>query len=122
MIVMSTTKATYGIRVQKRPKTCRNFERYRHPTSNRPDQKVRKVRHVFQDDIQLPMNDVRITLCLSQGTCRRIFIEELNMRRIAAKLVPSPPTDNRKHRLISVCNDQTKEDRYFLSSSHCPQR
>jgi hypothetical protein len=88
MMAMSTTRGTYGIRVQKRPNTCRNFEPYRHPTSNRPDQKVGKVRQVFQDDVQLTINDVRNILCLSQGTCRRIFIEELNMRRIAAKLVP----------------------------------
>jgi len=94
MSAMSTTKATYGIRVQN---SCRNCERYGHPTSNRPDQKVGKVRQVLQDDIQLTINDVRNILCLSQGTCRRIFIEELNMRRIAAKLVPSPPNDNRKH-------------------------
>lgn len=122
MMVMSTTKATYDIRVQKRPNILGNFERYRHPTLNRPDQKVGKVRQVFQDDIQLTINDVRIILCLSQGTCRRIFIEELNIRRIAAKFVPSPPNDNRKHSPISVCNDHAKEDRYFLSSSHCSQR
>lgn len=122
MMATSTTKATYGISIQNRPNTCRNFEHYRHPTSNRPDQKVGKVNQVFQDDIQLTINDVRIILCLSQGTCRRIFIEELNMRRIAAKLVPSPPNGNRKHSPISVCNDHAKEDRYFLSSSHCSQR
>ena len=75
-MAMSTTKATYDIRVQKRTKTCRNFERYRHPTSNRPHQKVGKVSQVFQDDIQLMTDDVRIILCLSQGTCRRIVIED----------------------------------------------
>lgn len=83
-MAMSTTKATYGIRIQNRPSTCRNVESYIRPTSNRPDQKMGKVRQVFQDDIQLTINDVRIILCLSQGTCRRIFFEELNMRRIAA--------------------------------------
>jgi AraC-like DNA-binding protein len=97
MTAMSTTKATYGIRVQKGPNSCRNCESYGHPTSNRPDQKVGKMCQVLQDEIRLTINDVRNILYLSQGTCRRIFNEELNMRRTATKLVPSPPNDNRKH-------------------------
>ena len=51
MTAMSTTKATYGIRVQKGPNMCRSSEPYGQPTSNRPNQKVGKACQVFQDDI-----------------------------------------------------------------------
>jgi hypothetical protein len=70
MTAMSATKATYGIRVQKRPDICRNFECYGHPKSNRPDRKMGKLHHVFHDDIQLTISDVLNILCLLQGTRR----------------------------------------------------
>jgi hypothetical protein len=57
-------------------------------------------------------------LALSYGTCQRISSEELNTRRILAKLVPWLLQNEQKQRRLEVCRElqqQRQSDPDFLS-------
>jgi hypothetical protein len=52
------------------------------------EENVAKVRDLNLQDRRSTIQELSNTLALSYGTCQRISSEELNTRRILAKLVP----------------------------------
>jgi len=49
---------------------------------------IAKVREVILEDIRQTIHDVCNRFGLSYGSCQCILVDEMNMRRIAAKFVP----------------------------------
>ena len=94
------------IKLSGRPSTCTTLEM------------IAKVREVTVEDRRHTTHDVCNCVGLSYGSCQCIIVDELNMRRIAAKFVPRLlNTDQRDHR-VQVCTELQKAVRYnpnFLS-------
>ena len=65
----------------------------------------RKVHEVTHGDRRRTIGDLYSIVGLSYGTCQRALLDELNMRRIAVKFVPSLLTDlQNKHWLEAAWN------------------
>jgi hypothetical protein len=65
------------------------------------------------------MHDVCNTVGLSYGTCQQILLDELNMRRIAAKYVTRLLSNDQKEYHIPVCTElkeQAENNPNFISS------
>jgi hypothetical protein len=71
-----------------------NDEHSGRPSTGTTPENVAKVREVIREDRRQTIQDVCNILVLSYGTCQRILLDELNMRRIAAKFVPRLLTDD----------------------------
>jgi len=80
---------------------------------------VAKVQKAILEDRQRTIHDVCNTVGLSYGVCQQILLDELNIRRIAAKFVPRELRSDQKEYSISVCTElkeQTKKHRNFISN------
>ena len=88
----------------------------RMPTCTPPEM-IAKVCEVILEDKTQTIQDVCNRVGLSHGSCQRIPVDELNMRRIAAKTVHLLNNDQQDHR-IQVCTEPQKafsHDPNFLS-------
>jgi hypothetical protein len=58
------------------------------PSTYKTPEMIAKVHEVILEDRRQTIHDVCNRVGLSYGSCQRILVDELNMRRIAAKFVP----------------------------------
>jgi len=65
---------------------------------------IAKVCEVILEDRRQTIHNICNRVGLSNGSCQRILVYELNMRRIAAKTVRLLNNDQRDHR-IQVCTE-----------------
>jgi len=81
--------------------------------------KTANVREVILADCRQTIHDVCEIVGLSYGTVQRILSDNLNMRRISARLVPRLLSDDQKILRVSVCKElkqQARDDPNFISN------
>jgi hypothetical protein len=124
-------KTAFGDNAMGRTQTFEWFSRFKHgetsvedcdrlgrPSTGRTDENVENVRKIVYEDRRNTITEIADRLGLSSGTCQRILTEDLNMRRISAKLVPRLLTEEEKQRRVLVCQellDEVRNDQNFLS-------
>jgi histone-lysine N-methyltransferase SETMAR len=96
-----------------------DVKRSRRPsTSTTPENKA-NVHEAILADRRGTIHDVCETVGLSYATVQRILAENLKMRRISAKYVPTLLNDNQKAHRVSVCSElkqQARDDANFISN------
>ena len=78
---------------------------------------IAKVREVILEDRRQTIHDVCNCIGLSYGSCQRILADELNIRRIAAKFVPSLLNNDQRDHRVQVCTvlqEAVRHDPNFL--------
>ena len=78
------------------------------PMTHRTDETVNSVSALVKSDRRLSIRMMSDELHLSRETVRKILTEELQMRKISAKLVPKILTDEQKERRMQVCIDLSR--------------
>jgi len=89
-----------------RPSTCTTKEM------------IVKVQEVILEDRKQTIHNVCNHVGLSYGSCQHIPVDELNMRRIAAKFLPRLLNNDQRDHWVQVCNELQKAVRHnhnFLS-------
>ena len=79
---------------------------------------IAKVREVILEDKGQTIHDVYNSIGLSYRSCQCILVEELHMRRIAAKFVPRLLNNDQRDHRIQVCTElqeAVRHDPNFLS-------
>ena len=123
-------KEAFGVQALSQARTFEWFKNFRNAREYVEDRKhsgrpstcttaemVAIVREVILENTRQSIHYVCNRVGLLQGSCQRILVYELNMRRIAAKTVRLLKNDQRDHR-IQVCNQLQKAFRHdpnFLS-------
>ena len=69
------------------------------------DENIEKVRDVIWKDRRLGVWAVAEEVNLDRESVRRILMEELNMRKVCAKMVPKLLSDEQKERRKELCLD-----------------
>jgi hypothetical protein len=90
-------------------------ERSGRPSTGTTTENVAEVREAILEDRRRTIHIVK----LSYGTCQRILSGELNMRRIAAKVVPRLLNNDQKEHRVAVCSelkDQTENGPNFIAT------
>ena len=88
------------------------------PSTCTTPEMIAKVREVTLEDRRQTIHDVCNRVGLSYGSCQRILVDELNMRRIAAKFVPHLLNNDQRDHRVQVCNElqeAVRHDPNFLS-------
>ncbi|UYV83793.1 hypothetical protein LAZ67_X000145 [Cordylochernes scorpioides] len=88
-------------------------ERAGRPSTSTTDEKINEVEKMILANRRITVREVAEDLNISIGSCHSIFINDLGMRRVAAKFVPKLLNcDQKQHRmkianemLDSVCDD-----------------
>ncbi|UYV79751.1 hypothetical protein LAZ67_18000552 [Cordylochernes scorpioides] len=74
--------------VYRRPRRCERRRACRTPEHSTTDEKINEVEKMILANRRITVREVAEDLNISIGSCHSIFINDLGMRRVAAKFVP----------------------------------
>jgi hypothetical protein len=80
-------------------------ERSERPSTSTTPENIAKVREAILADRRRTIHDVCEIVGLSYGIVQRILLDDLNMRRIAAKFVPRLLSNDQKEHRVAVCRE-----------------
>ncbi|KAB0370639.1 hypothetical protein FD755_017048 [Muntiacus reevesi] len=89
------------------------------PVTHRTDENIKKVKDLVCSNRQLTVRMMAEELNLDKETVRLILKENLNMRKVSAKVISGILKDEPKPRKLHFCSDLSKETR---KNSSCVRR
>jgi len=70
------------------------------PATSRTEENIAKVRHVFRENCRLTVRSIAEQVNIDRETVRKILTEDLDMRKVCAKMVPKELTEEQKQRRV----------------------
>ncbi|UYV85140.1 hypothetical protein LAZ67_X004709 [Cordylochernes scorpioides] len=92
-------------------------ERAGRPSTSTTDEKINEVEKMILAKRRITVREVAEDLNISIGSCHSIFINDLGMRRVAAKFVPKLLNCDQKQHLMNIANemlDSVRDDPNLL--------
>ncbi|UYV79141.1 hypothetical protein LAZ67_17001224 [Cordylochernes scorpioides] len=92
-------------------------ERAGRPSTSTTDEKINEVEKMILANCRIIVREVAEDLNISIGSCHLIFINDLGMRRVAAKFVPKLLNCNQKQHHMNIANemlDSVRDDPNLL--------
>ncbi|UYV71913.1 hypothetical protein LAZ67_9001124 [Cordylochernes scorpioides] len=92
-------------------------ERAGRPSTSTTDEKINEVEKMILANRRITVREVAEDLNISIGSCHSIFINDLGMRRIAAKFVPKLLNCDQKQHRMNIANemlDSVRDDPNLL--------
>ncbi|UYV84605.1 hypothetical protein LAZ67_X002792 [Cordylochernes scorpioides] len=92
-------------------------ERARRPSTSTTDEKINEVEKIILANRRITVREVAEDLNISIGSCHSIFINDLGMRRVAAKFVPKLLNCDQKQHRMNIANemlDSVRDDSNLL--------
>ncbi|UYV65861.1 hypothetical protein LAZ67_3005737 [Cordylochernes scorpioides] len=92
-------------------------ERAGRPSTSTADEKINDVEKMILANRRITVREVAEDLNISIGSCHSIFINDLGMRRVAAKLVPKLLNCDQKQHRMNIANemlDSVRDDPNLL--------
>lgn len=86
-------------------KSVQDDPRSGRPLSSKSDENVGKIRDLVRNDRRLTTRMIAEELDLNHTTVHQVLREELNMRKVCAKLVPKILTVQQKDNRMEICRD-----------------
>ena len=75
-------------------------ERSGQPAKGRTEENIAKVRQIVRENLQLTVRIIEEQLKIDRETVRKILTEDLDMRKVCAKMVPKELTEEQKQRRV----------------------
>ncbi|KAM7236005.1 hypothetical protein CapIbe_013191 [Capra ibex] len=98
-------------RFKKGREDIRDDARSGRPVTHRTDENIKKVKDLVCSNRQLTVRMMAEELNLDKETVRLILKENLNMRKVSAKVISGILKDEPKPRKLDFCSDLSKETR-----------
>ena len=76
------------------------------PTTSRTNKNVERAREKVRSDCHLTVRMIANDLSMNRERVWRIITEDMEMRKICAKMVPSLLNDGQKEHRVQMCQDQ----------------
>ncbi|UYV73900.1 hypothetical protein LAZ67_11001345 [Cordylochernes scorpioides] len=92
-------------------------ERAGRPSTSTTDEKINEVEKIILANRRITVREFAEDLNISIGSCHSIFINDLGMRRVAAKFVPKLLNCNQKQHRMNIANemlDSVRDDPNLL--------
>jgi len=80
-------------------------ERSGRPATSRNEENIAKIRQIVRENRRLIIRSKAEQVNINRETVRKILTEDLDMRKVCAKMVPKELTDERKQRRVTICQD-----------------
>ncbi|UYV66795.1 hypothetical protein LAZ67_4002873 [Cordylochernes scorpioides] len=103
--------------VLRRPRRCERRRVCRTPEHFTTDKQINEVEKMILANRRITVREVAEDLNISIGSCHSIFINDLGMRRVAAKFVPKLLNCDQKQHRMNIANemlDSVREDPILL--------
>jgi len=75
-------------------------ERSGRPTTNRTEENIAKVRQILRENRRLTVRSIAEQVDIDRETVRNILTEDLDMRKVCAKMVSKEFTEEQKQRRV----------------------
>jgi hypothetical protein len=89
------------------------------PSTSKTTENIKNIQELIHEDCRRTIHELADTIGISYGVCQEILIENLNMRRIAAKFVPRLLTNDQKRCRLNMClelQEKANKDPTFISN------
>ncbi|UYV73920.1 hypothetical protein LAZ67_11001446 [Cordylochernes scorpioides] len=106
-------------RRDRRPRRCERRRACRTPEHFNNRRKINEVEKMILANRRITVREVAEDLNISIGSCHSIFINDLGMRRVAAKFVPKLLNCDQKQHRLNIANemlDSVRDDPNLLQS------
>ncbi|UYV72891.1 hypothetical protein LAZ67_10001103 [Cordylochernes scorpioides] len=103
--------------VLRRREDVNDEERARRPSTSTTDEKINEVEKMILANRRITVREVAEDLNISIGSCHSIFINDLGMRRVAAKFIPKLLNCDQKQHHMNIANemlDSVRDDPNLL--------
>ena len=80
-------------------------ERSGRPATSRTEENIAKVCQIVRENRRLPVRSIAEQVNIDRETVRKILAEDLDMRKVCAKMVPKELTEEQKQRRVTICQD-----------------
>ena len=80
-------------------------ERSGRPAKNRTEENIAEVHQIVCENRRLTARSTAEEVNLDRETVRKILTEDLDMRKVCAKMVPKELTEEQKQRRVTICQD-----------------
>jgi len=75
-------------------------ERSGRPATSRTEENIAKVRQIMRENRQLTVRSIAKQVNIDRETVRKILTEDLDMRKVCAKMIPKELTEEQKQRRV----------------------
>ena len=75
-------------------------ERSGRPATSRTEENIAKVRQILRENRRLTVRSIAEQVNIYRETVRKIVTEDLDMRKVCAKMVPNELTEERKQKRV----------------------
>jgi len=75
-------------------------ERSGRPATSRTEENIAKVRQIVRENRRLPVRSIAEQVNVDRETVRKILTEDLDMRKVCEKMVPTELTEEQKQRRV----------------------
>jgi len=89
-------------------------ERSGRSATNRTEENVVKIREMFRENRRLTVRKIAEQVSIDRETVRKILTEDLDMRKVCAKMVPKELTEEQKQRRVTICQDHMERQEDIL--------
>ena len=97
--VKKTAVYNWVKRFSEGPESVTDEERSRRPAT-RTEENIAKVRQIVRENRRLIVRCIAEQVNIDRETVRKIFTEDLDMRKVCAKMVPKELTEEQKKRRV----------------------
>jgi len=96
-------------------------ERLGRPATSSTEENIAKVRHIVRENRRLTVRSVAEQVNIDRETVREILTEDLDMRKVCAKMVPKELTEEQKQRRIFSYQTNNRVGTPCLFTGSSPQ-
>jgi len=80
-------------------------ERSGWPATSRTEENITKIHQIVHENCRLTVRSIAEQVNIDRETVRKILTEDLDMRKVCAKMVPKELTKEQNQRRVTVCQD-----------------
>ena len=80
-------------------------ERSERSATIRTEENIAEVRQILRENRRLTVRGIAEQVNIVRETVRKILTEDLDMRKVCAKMVPNDLTEEQKQRRVTICQD-----------------
>jgi len=80
-------------------------ERSGWPATSRTEENIAKIHQIVRENLWLTVRSIAEQVNIDRETVRKILTEDLDMRKVCAKMVPKELTEEQTQRRVTICQD-----------------
>jgi len=92
-------------------------ERSGWPATCRTEENIAKIRQIVRENRRLTVRSIAEQVNIGREKVRKILTEDLDMRKVCAKMVPKELTKEQKQRRVTICQDLLDRQMTFWAVS-----